>query len=524
MAVALAVLATWSASAPASTICVGLEVAGCESSAATIQAALDSASSSAANDRVVVGPGRFEGPFRYLPGAGGGRIEVIGQGPPTVLTAPAPSVSGATVLEVVGDGGGDGSSVSNLTVRIPATTGTASDSGIYADSVSGVRVASDATEQPSSKQPYGIELPSPGDSLRDSVVELVGGGSSEIGVLSGGASESTPVTIADSRIAAPVAIRASDQATNVVRTRLLASQTGIEACNGPVSVEDSLVRVVGAGTGLLAAGSNLCGSSQSSLLVRQVTVVGTGTGAGQVGAAAEAQADGQHPSVDVSLSILRDIHLAFLAEAGTDASAAVAVGASDFEAARHAELPGAGAATFSQTQPNLDADPRFGSELLSEFNLRPGSPAIDSAYSPPLAPGESTTDLAGNPRILDGNGDGVAARDMGAFEAPAVPDSTPPETRIHHRSKRKLRAGSHGLLFRVSFSSSEANSTFQCRIDPGAFAPCTSPFKKRLSAGLHRFEVRAVDPSGNVDPTPAKETIRVARSGHQHRRRRQRGL
>jgi len=523
MVAGLTVCALLSAGAGAATICVGIEAPGCESSKEKIQEALDSASSSPAGDRVVIGPGRFEGPFKYLPAGGGGRIEVVGQGPPTVLTAPTPTATGVTVLEAIGDSAGDGSAVSNLTVRIPAGTGTAVDSGIYADSVSGVRVASDAIEPPSTKESFGVELPTPGGSLRNSVVELVGGGTTEIGVKTEGGSEAVPVVVADSRITAPIAIRASAQATSVVRTRVLANRVGVEACNGPVTVEDSLIRVFGNGTGLLAAGDNLCGTSQGSLVARQVTIVGTGTGSAggaEVGAAAEAGAPGQDPSVDVSLSILRDLHLAFLAEGSANAAAAAAVGASDFEAGRHAELPGAGAASFAQAQPNIDADPLFTNELLSEFTLRPGSPAIDSAYSPPLAPGESATDLNGSPRILDGNGDGLAARDMGAFEAPAAPtppDTTPPDTRIlGTKRKRQLRAGPHGFVFRVGFVSTEANSTFQCRLDAGRFKPCSSPFQRRLAAGMHRFEVRAVDAAGNVDPTPARENLRIARAPRKH--------
>ncbi len=54
------------------------------------------------------------------------------------------------------------------------------------------------------------------------------------------------------------------------------------------------------------------------------------------------------------------------------------------------------------------------------------------------------------------------------------------------------------------FASGEAGSTFECRIDARAFAPCASPFTARPRArGPHRFEVRAIDAAGNVDPTPA---------------------
>ena len=175
------------------------------------------------------------------------------------------------------------------------------------------------------------------------------------------------------------------------------------------------------------------------------------------------------------------------------------------------------------TQPNLDADPLFAGELLAEFSLRAGSPAIDSSYSPALAPGESATDLAGNPRIQDGNGDGVAARDMGAFEAATAVDTTPPETSIAP-AKHRLKSRQRGTLFTASFSSSDAGAAFECRLDAGRFTACTSPFQKRLSFGHHRFEVRAVDAAGNADPTPARASIFVQHLHRKHGHGRHRAL
>jgi hypothetical protein len=191
------------------------------------------------------------------------------------------------------------------------------------------------------------------------------------------------------------------------------------------------------------------------------------------------------------------------------------------------ESASSGSASFSEPESDIDADPLFTNDLLGEFSLRAGSPSIDSAFSPPLAAGESTTDLNGSPRVLDGNGDGVAARDMGAYEAPAVavpPDKTPPQTRIvKSKKKKKLTATGRGFHLSVAFASSESGSHFECRLDAGKFAACASPFKKVLAAGLHRFEVRAVDAAGNVDPTPARENFRIAKAPaakHRHHRRR----
>lgn len=56
-----------------------------------------------------------------------------------------------------------------------------------------------------------------------------------------------------------------------------------------------------------------------------------------------------------------------------------------------------------------------------------------------------------------------------------------------------------------SFISSEAGSTFHCRVDDEPFASCTSPHTVTVAEeGAHTFEVYAVDRYGNADATPAR--------------------
>ncbi len=87
----------------------------------------------------------------------------------------------------------------------------------------------------------------------------------------------------------------------------------------------------------------------------------------------------------------------------------------------------AGTFSYSCTTPlpggvgNITNEPAFVNVAAGNYRLRPGSPCIDAGadLSAILA-----RDLDGNPRPLDGNRDGIAAFDMGAYEfGPAWPAS-----------------------------------------------------------------------------------------------------
>ncbi len=86
------------------------------------------------------------------------------------------------------------------------------------------------------------------------------------------------------------------------------------------------------------------------------------------------------------------------------------------------------------------------------------------------------------------------------------PDLTPPNTVINSGPSGTVRADSVSF----TFSASEAGSSFECSLDGAAFVVCSSPKTyPALGNGLHTFEVRAVDPSGNVDPEPAARAFTV---------------
>jgi Bacterial Ig domain len=66
------------------------------------------------------------------------------------------------------------------------------------------------------------------------------------------------------------------------------------------------------------------------------------------------------------------------------------------------------------TNGNISADPLFIAPTQGDYHLHQISPSIDAGDN--QAPNLPDTDIDGNPRILDGNGDGTATIDMGIDE------------------------------------------------------------------------------------------------------------
>jgi hypothetical protein len=98
------------------------------------------------------------------------------------------------------------------------------------------------------------------------------------------------------------------------------------------------------------------------------------------------------------------------------------------------------------------------------------------------------------------------------IEAPKVPKIpiADPNTKLTKKPRKKTAR----RRARFAFVSDQAGSTFQCKLDKKPFRPCRSPFKKKVKPGRHTFKVRAIDPQGLSDPTPALYKWRVRRVRH----------
>jgi hypothetical protein len=90
------------------------------------------------------------------------------------------------------------------------------------------------------------------------------------------------------------------------------------------------------------------------------------------------------------------------------------------------------------------ADPGFVNAGMGDFHLAPGSAMID--MGDPAAPLAGVLDLDGESRQTDGNGDGIARRDIGADETAAAPmqgsaqPSAPAKPKPKCKKRKKKRA------------------------------------------------------------------------------------
>jgi hypothetical protein len=145
-------------------------------------------------------------------------------------------------------------------------------------------------------------------------------------------------------------------------------------------------------------------------------------------------------------------------------------------------------------------------ESGSSFECKLDSGAWGSCSSPTAYSNLSlgTHQVSVRAKDVAGNVDATPATTSWTIEAPAPPpDTTPPDTSIASGPASSTTSTSAGF----AFSSTESGSSFECKLDSGAFGTCVSPKSyTSLSVGAHQFSVRAKDVAGNVDATPATQS------------------
>jgi hypothetical protein len=176
----------------------------------------------------------------------------------------------------------------------------------------------------------------------------------------------------------------------------------------------------------------------------------------------------------------------------------------------------------------IDAAPTLTNDPTPTFTFHATEPAsfqcsIDTgraSFTPCSGPGGSHTPTRG---LADGRYTfRVAAVDRAGNADPtpatkqftvntAIVDTTAPQTKITKHPKKTLTLAPHKMTASVTFAftSSEARSTFLCKLDKRPFTRCISPTTYRLKKGTHNFAVAARDAAGNTDTSAAKFNFEV---------------
>jgi hypothetical protein len=163
-----------------------------------------------------------------------------------------------------------------------------------------------------------------------------------------------------------------------------------------------------------------------------------------------------------------------------------------------------GTADQTGTNGNISVDPMFRDALL-DYRLQAGSPAVDSGANA-TAPG---TDFDGRTRPHDGNGDGIAVVDMGAFEFGRDVRISPPSGAYYSTQRFDLVIfipdGSAVTRGRVLFDGQDMTSIlFACarfgRGSPSAMTlRCPEVSLGALAEGIHEFSVRVEFADGTIE-------------------------
>ncbi len=150
------------------------------------------------------------------------------------------------------------------------------------------------------------------------------------------------------------------------------------------------------------------------------------------------------------------------------------------------------------------ADP--GGSGVSAFECRLDGGSWSTCTTPKaytgLADGSHTVDV----RSVDGAGNKDATPASHAW----IVDTAAPTTHITSQPAADTTSTSASLGFTGTDAGGSGVASYECRLDGGSWAACTSPKSYAgLAQGNHTFDVRAIDAAGNTDATPASSTWRV---------------
>jgi PKD repeat protein len=395
------------APAQATLYCVPTSANGCSGTVSpTLQSALDSAEA-AGDDVIHIQPGTYTGNFVYSPGIANAGTLFIDERTQGVTLR---SNSGTTLALQPDDVDSD--------LRIDRVRIQAPDGGIGL--LTSGRVQNLTIESASGAQgATGLSLA--GSSLANNVSVRMDDNGVPVnrGVL---VNESVGAWAGDTRIVDSYIESTDGLVTGngllLERTRLVTAGRGMDVrCAGSVDIRN-VVHTVTAGYGLEVGSSSQCGPEDPAIVdVRHMTMVAEGPFAGP---ALRSEANqGGVARITARSSIVHGFFSVVERTATNDPGtvAEVKVGHSLADLTLVGSNSGSGGAT--DLGGNFVADPLFIDGPARDYRQHWPSPTIDAGDPLPTDlgnPSDPVQDISGVPRVLDGNGDGTARRDPGAYE------------------------------------------------------------------------------------------------------------
>jgi hypothetical protein len=360
-----------------------------------LQTALTDAQNHAGEDTVRIGNATESraGGFTYtspdavhIQGTGGRDVGPAPNGGTTLKNSTA-NPFGETVLKVLGS---SASTISGIDISVPGSVGNGNAGLETAGGVDNVLV-NPALGQNPAPNATGVLLRAGGSLTNSDVLMSPAAGATAVEI-AGGPTAVEGVTI-DGAVGF-LASTGSDGAT-IRKARIAFSVAPITVTSGTIGVEDSLM-VVRAGSGSASEGPILSTSTNATLNMNHVTLIGTPSS----NAPAFVAVNNGSGTATVSFrnGIVTRFPVKYYRQAAGSGPANVAMDYSENGGAPALVDTGPGA--FTETN-HLDVPPGF--ESANDYHLRPDSPLVDAG---------DPSETGG----LDGNGDCVARRDVGAFE------------------------------------------------------------------------------------------------------------